>query len=227
MQEHATYLRSNPKYAELVTFLDDKLWRPLAPQLSQLAHVMKEFQRLRRCLTSQEYKNQIVDTEKLETGSTIPFDQLIEDWAQLGKINKKNRFHQRFKKAADALKRHYKLVTPAMLDESLPRTTSALENLNGRIKHFLRKWSGTKKLRQSFQWAAPLAAICQSQTESKLYQQILEQQTVYDWIEKTGQLALQSSNYRSEVRFANATASKTPSGLVSMVAHLIFSDLRS
>jgi hypothetical protein len=225
VQKNAKYLKSDPNYADLVKFLDDKLWRPLAPHLSQLTFVMKEFARLRRYLTIQEYKTQIVDTEPASTGSTVAFDQLIQDWIKVGEMNKNSQFHQRFKKSATRLKTYRELLIPAILDNELPRTTSALENLYGRIKHFLRKWSGTMKLRRTFQWAAPLAAVCRSLEGTGLFQQILDQQTGYDWVEHTLELATVESQRRKETRFANLTASKTPSGLVSVMANLISRDL--
>lgn len=226
IEDHSNLLKSDSKYQDLVKFLDTKLWRQLAPQLSQLEFVLKEFNLLRKCLTMQEYKTEIVEYNG-ETDSTIPFDQLIHDWIKLAEMNKKSIFHKRFKRSVKTLTTHYDLLTPAILDHSLPRTNSILENLNGQIKHFIRKWSGSMKLRRTFQWAAPLAAISQSLKETGLFHQILDKQTGYDWIEKTQKLAKKMSQYRFQIHFANSIASKTPEGLVSMIANLIIRDLIS
>ena len=82
-------------------------------------------------------------------------------------------------------------------------------------------------VRQSFSWAASLAAISQSLKETDQFGKILKDQTSYDWIEKTLQLAKINSQYRFQTHFANEVANKTPSGLVSTLANLIIRDIEA
>ena len=119
------------------------------------------------------------------------------------------KFNLRFKKSAKKLQNHYDLVIPAIIDPSLHRTTSLLENLNSQIKRFLRKWSGTRHLLRSFDWSAPLAAISRSLRETDLYSKLLENVTSYDWIEKAEELTKQLKEYRAHVSLSNSIASKT------------------
>jgi len=224
IEKNGVLLQSDKRYRALVRFLDHKLWRQLAPQLSQLEFVLRQFNHLRRCLTMQDYKTEILTVEEQSSG-IMPLDQLIHEWIKLGGINTRVIFHKRFKKAVKKLQDHYELLIPAILDPHLPRTTSLLENLYGLVKRVLRTWSGSMKIRLSFQWAAPLAAISQSLQETGLFARILAKQTGYDWIEQQEILAKTESRNRSEIRFANELANKTPTGLVNQVAHLIIRDI--
>ena len=227
INENRNLIKSDQRYQELVKLIDHKLWRQLSPQLSQLEFVLKEFNRLRRCLTTQEYKTQVDSVVENSKSSVLEFDNLIQDWIKIGKIKKESVFHKRFRRSVTKLRTHYQLLIPAIEDHKLPRTTSVLENLYGQIKSFLRKWSGSMTVRQSFSWAASLAAISQSLKETGQFGKILEDQTSYDWIEKTLHLAKISSQYHFQTHFANEVANKIPSGLVSTLANLIIRDIET
>jgi len=223
-------LKSDPDYKELMKILTKKVWKQIQSILPRLEFVIRQFNQLRRLLTNQTSKTELdtgLDQEVISSQSTTELDQLISDWTKLGKVSTKQEFNTRFTDVVETINRHYDLIIPQIMDNNLPRTNSPLENLYGRIKQLLRKWSGSKQIRSTFEWAAQLAAISQSLKETDLFDEFLGYISSYDWIEKVNNLAREMSVYRFQVHMANSIAKKDPRGVVSMTRNLAISDIIS
>lgn len=227
-KEDNEILRTNPDYLDLMKILTKSVWRQLKPLLPRLEFVLEQFNHLRKLLTYQTSKIDIstgLSQEQLMIGSTVPLDQLINDWRKIGKISEDHKFNSRFGLAADKIKEYYALITPQILDTDLPRTNSPQENLFGRIKRLLRKWSGSKEMLPSFEWAAQLAAITESLRETDYFNLFLNMITSYEWIEYTNKLTIEMTVYRFQTYMANSIARKRPRGVVVMIRNLVISDI--
>ena len=220
------YLKSDKNYSKMCKLLISPVWKEIKPLLSQLEFCLEEFTKLRKHLTMSQYKTTIERTKQDTYPPLTSFDSLIQSWIKLGEVSD-NKFNINFKKSAQKLQNHYDLITPAILDPSLHRTTSLLENLNSQIKRFLRKWSGTKQLLKSFDWSAPLAAISRSLNETDIFSNLLNDVTNYDWVEKTEELTQKLREHKFQISFSNSIASKNTSGLVSHLDNLVMMDIIS
>jgi len=141
------FLASHPEYRELMKILTEKVWKQVQSMLPQLDFVIKKFNHLRRLLTYQTSKTELdtgLDQEVSTSGSIAQLDLLIDEWRKIGQISKKHVFNTRFTEAVETIERHHDLIIPQILNGTLPRTNSPLENLYGRIKRLLRKWSSSK-----------------------------------------------------------------------------------
>lgn len=222
--ERQEYLKNDQQFSQLAKLLVTDIWGSLTPLISQLDEALRQFNHLRQNLTMQEYKisvdTGIIGDENPYPSSTERLDQLIHNWIELGKVSG-SKFNERFKISAEKLQNHYDLITPAILDHNLPRTTSRLENFFGRIKQFLRKWSGTSRILSTFDWIAPLVATRQSLKETDKFVEVLRDITAYDWVLQSIKLGKELGKRRFRIRFANSVANKSPQGLVNFIDNLV------
>ncbi|NIT56246.1 MAG: hypothetical protein GWN00_08435, partial [Aliifodinibius sp.] len=186
--ERQEYLKTNQQFSQLAKLLVIDIWGRLTPLISQLDEALRQFNQLRQNLTMQEYKisvdDGVIGDDNTYPSTTRRLDQLIHNWTKLGNVSD-SKFNEKFKDSAEKLRNHYDLITPAILDHRLPRTTSKLENFFGQIKQFLRKWSGTSRILSTFDWIAPLVATRQSLKETDMFVELLRDITAYDWVQES------------------------------------------
>lgn len=134
-------VQTDKELTELVRHLSNCNWRAIKEAIRGLKQHLTAFEPVTKVLR-----------EKFESEEDArkALEELIQTQITTSEITGLSEVKKGMKK----LQRYLSLLTPAMVDPRIPRTTSILEGLHSKVKKTLRKWGGLMNTPSTFDWTA-------------------------------------------------------------------------